>query len=292
MSTSFLLSKTKGTKLGVGEEGASPATVISAHPPPSPALLPRATMSGGHEAPAEDLTLSEPQRAASSTLRALGVAAVLAAVVLAPALMYAAIKEPTAPPLPPPVTRRRCIDPLTCWTVPAPQPQAQAASTISFGLLTRGARPTTEAPRHSPKAPARKPKANSGAAAATERAVPSHPWWGGHGPSHPWWTVWVGESAGLARRKAPATARDGSLRMWRASQQGTSQPRTSQPRTSQPRASVGGERERCIDPLTCWKPAASKRPPALPPVDECAGWDAAITCRSGWYFPLESMLLI
>ena len=274
MSASFLLSKKKGlSKLGVDEEGASPVTIIWTQPPPSPALLPTATMSGGHEAQA--LTLSEPQRAASST-RALGVAAVLAAAVLAAALASAsALKEPTAPPLLP--ARRRRIDPLTCWTVPAPQPQAMATSSIRIGLLTRGARPTTEAPRHSPKA-----------AASTERAVPSHPWWGGHGPSHPWWTVWVGESAGLARRKAPAPARDGSLRMWRASQQGASR----QPRASQPHASIGGERERCIDPLTCWKPAASKGSPAVPTVDECAGWDAALTCRSGWYFPLESLLLI
>ena len=279
MSASFLQSKKKGlSKLGVDEEGASPATIIWTQPPPSPALLPTATMM--EETPnarmeEEAMPLSEPQRAASS-MRALGVAAVLAAAVLAAALASAsALKEPTAPPLLP--ARRRCIDPLTCWTVPAPQPQAMATSTIRIGLLTRGARPTTEAPRHSPKA-----------AASTERAVPSHPWWGGHGPSHPWWTVWVGESAGLARRKAPATARDGSLRMWRASQQGASR----QPRASQPHASIGGERERCIDPLTCWKPAASKSSPAVPPVDECVGWDAALTCRSGWYFPLESLLLI
>jgi hypothetical protein len=269
MSASFLLAKKSGlSKLSVSEEGASPATIIWSQPPPSPALLPTATLSGDHEAQAKGLTLSEP-RGASSMLRAFGIAAVLAAAVLA-----AALKEPAAPPLPP-TTQRRCLDPLTCWTVPAPQPQAQAVSTIRIGLLTRGARPTTDAPRHSPKA-----------VTSTERAVPSHPYWGGHGPSHPWWTVWVGESVGLARRKEPATARDGSLRMWRASQQGSSQTHA-----SRPRASV--EHKRCIDPLTCWKPAASKRSPAVSPVDdECAGWDAALTCRSGWYFPLESLLLI
>ena len=253
MSASFLLAKQKEgkdpSKAAVGDEGVSPATILWDPPPPSPAFLPSATMSSGHEAmsKADRLTLNESEQtssrnagATSSMPRALGV--VLAAVVLAAALISSALREPSAPPLPPPIARRRCVDPWTCWDVPAPQPQAQAVSTIRIGLLTRGGRPTrqsTEAPSHAPKAGA--PKAG----APTEVPVPRYPWWGGHGPSHPWWTVWVGESAGLARRRAPARAqprpRDasaapgggpqqgggphggplhapGSLRMWRASQ--------------------------------------------------------------------------
>jgi len=243
MSASFLLAKQKEgkdpSKAAVGDEGVSPATILWDPPPPSPAFLPSATMSSGHEAmsKADRLTLNESEQASSTNAgatssmpRALGV--VLAAVVLAAALISSAPREPSAPPLPPPIARRRCVDPWTCWDVPAPQPQAQAVSTIRIGLLTRGGRPSrqsTEAPGHAPNK----------AGAPTAVPVPRYPWWGGHGPSHPWWTVWVGESAGLARRRAPARAqprpRDasaapgggphggplhapGSLRMWRASQ--------------------------------------------------------------------------
>ena len=94
MSASVLLAKQKEGKdlseAAVGDEGVSPATILWDPPPPSPAFLPSATMSSGHEAmsKADRLTLNESEQtssrnagATSSMPRALGV--VLAAVVLA-----------------------------------------------------------------------------------------------------------------------------------------------------------------------------------------------------------------
>ena len=134
MSASFLLAKQREgkdpSKAAVGDEGVSPATILWDPPPPSPAFLPSATMSSGHEAmsKADRLTLNESEQpsstnagATSSTPRALGV--VLAAVVLAAALISSALREPSAPPLPrSPHSRspRRCRH-RACACAPAPQ---------------------------------------------------------------------------------------------------------------------------------------------------------------------------
>ena len=98
----------------LGEEGTSPSTVISAPPFPSPALLPTASVDCEPFTPAAGFTLSEPRRVSFSTLRAFGFTAILATALVSYRMTHPS-KEPTPPPLP--HARRRCIDPVTCWTL-------------------------------------------------------------------------------------------------------------------------------------------------------------------------------
>lgn len=143
------------------DAGSSPCTVIADAPHPSPALLPSSSLAqqGKPPAPYALSGAAWPRRLVASVLRALGLAMIVAAFGLMGLQRLAgssSSSSASAPAAAPHArVRRRCIDPMTCWTIQDAAPaQPQEAPRVRMGLLTR---PGVLAARPQPAAAGREP---------------------------------------------------------------------------------------------------------------------------------------